>query len=65
MAAAVPLRTRSAKPGGWASAVDQFLSERALSPGSRRIYRLTLERVGTVLDDADIATWLPDHVMSK
>lgn len=36
--------------------MDQFLSERALSPGSRRVYRLTLERVGMALDDPDIGT---------
>lgn len=54
MATAAPLMRLSAQPDGWSGAVDHFLSERALSLGSRRIYRLTLERVGIILGDPDV-----------
>ena len=37
---------RTARITTWDTAVDRFLTSRDLSPGSRRVYRLTLDRVG-------------------
>lgn len=46
----------------WGRAVDRFLTERHLSTGTRRVYRLTLERVGGFLPFHDVAQITSDDL---
>lgn len=46
----------------WSTGVDRFLVERDLAAGTRRVYRLTLDRVGSALGDVDLADLTPEAV---
>jgi len=48
------LRKGATAPATWSLAVDRFLAERDLAPGSRRVYGLTLHTVGQHLGDATV-----------
>lgn len=47
---------------GWGQAVEDFLTRRDLAPGSRRVYRLTLERVGHSLGDPAVEQVTPESL---
>ena len=59
-----PLRRGVAAPQTWSGAVDRFLAERDLAVGTRRVYRLTLDRVGQHLGEAPVGT-VTDHALAQ
>ena len=56
----VPIRRASSNPDSWAAAVEAFLTTRDLAPGSRRVYALTLTRVGGHIGDPSLGTLTPE-----
>lgn len=50
------MRKGATAPQTWSAAADRFLAERDLAPGSRRVYGLTLHRVGQHLDNATVGS---------
>jgi len=59
-----PLRRGAAALQTWSDAVDRFLAERDLAPGTRRVYRLTLDRIGEHLGNAPVGS-VTDHDLAQ
>ena len=60
----VPIRRTSSHPDSWSAAAEAFLTARGLAAGSRRVYDLTLTRVGDQIGDPSLATLTPDGLAS-